>query len=111
MVNLTLITSEMRPETTPLYNMVPPPGSPSSFAFDVGGFGLLVHVLGDLRSDGDFGLSGRSDDLIAFGLNPVLGVQIHFWGDPSSPTHDYARGECLFGQIPPCAAPPSRPRC
>jgi hypothetical protein len=77
-----------------LYNMVPPPGAPSSFGFDVEGFGLFGHIIGSLRSDGDYGLSGGTPEIIALGGSPVLGVRLEFWGDPSNSGHDPARGAC-----------------
>jgi hypothetical protein len=82
--------------STPLYNMVPAPGSPSTFGFDAGGVGIFVHIKGSLRSDGDYGLSGTSNDILARGANPVLGVRLAFWGDPSSSSHQDSR-ECPGG--------------
>jgi hypothetical protein len=81
---------------SPMYNMVPPPGAPSSFGFDAGGFGVFVHIIGSLRSDGDYGLSGGSDEILAPNTNPVLGLRLAFWGDPSNSGHDAMRGDCGF---------------
>jgi uncharacterized repeat protein (TIGR01451 family) len=83
------------PEPSPLFNMDPVPGAPSTFGFDLGGFGIYVHIIGSLRSDGDYGLSGGTTEILARGSNPALGVRLAFWGDPSSSSHDAARGECL----------------
>jgi hypothetical protein len=77
-----------------LYNMEPAPGTPATFGFNVGGIGVFAHITGALRSDGDYGLSGRSTEILARGSNPVLGVRLEFWGDPSSGSHDSVRGEC-----------------
>jgi hypothetical protein len=79
---------------SPMYNMVPPPGSPSDFAFEPANVELVIHILGAVRSDGDYGLSGQTNDLLARGTNPILGARLQFWGDPGSPAHDYIRGEC-----------------
>jgi hypothetical protein len=92
------------PEPSPLYNMVPTPGSPSSFGFNVGGVGIFVHITGALRSDGDYGLSGGSTDILARGQNPVIGVRLAFWGDPSSSSHDAVRGKCLGNNLDFCSA-------
>jgi uncharacterized repeat protein (TIGR01451 family) len=92
-----------------LYNMVPPPGAPSSFGFDVGSVGIYAHVLGSVRSDGDFGLSGGSTDIVSLGKHPVLGVSLELWGDPSSDSHDYMRGICVaIGTVlgKPCSPKP-----
>jgi hypothetical protein len=83
--------------STPMYNMVPAPGAPSTFGFDAAGVGIFVHVKGSLRSDGDYGLSGTSNDILARGANPVLGVRLSFWGDPSSSSHEDSR-ECHGGE-------------
>ncbi|HEY2333692.1 MAG TPA: hypothetical protein VGH58_01620 [Solirubrobacterales bacterium] len=81
---------------SPMYNMVPPRGTPSSFGFDAGGFGVFIHIIGSLRSDGDYGLSGNSREILAPNTNPVLGVRFAFWGDPSNSGHDAMRGLCAF---------------
>ncbi len=80
--------------STPLYNMVPPPGYPAAFASDVAGAGLFVHLLPAVRSDGDYGISVDSPDILAFPGQPVFGLINQIWGDPSSPLHDHDRGEC-----------------
>jgi hypothetical protein len=76
-----------------LYNMVPPPGTVAELATDIAGAGLYTHVLGDVRSDGDYGIETMSPDLLALSTNPVFGVQAQIWGDPSAPAHDEVR-EC-----------------
>jgi hypothetical protein len=78
----------------PIYNMVPPPGEAASFGFDAVGVGVYVHVLGSLRSDGDYGLSGGSTDLPALGAHPVFGARLDLWGDPTAAVHDQIRGAC-----------------
>jgi hypothetical protein len=88
----------------PLYNMVPPPGEAAEFGFDAVGVGIYVHVLGSLRSDGDYGLSGGSSELPALGKNPVFGARLDLWGDPTSAVHDQIRGACAppLTAAPPC---------
>jgi hypothetical protein len=78
--------------TVPLYEMVPPPGSPAVFGFVV--VGVFVHVSGSLRSDSDYGISGSVNDLLARSLNPILGAGVELWGNPSDEAHDYVRGHC-----------------
>jgi uncharacterized repeat protein (TIGR01451 family) len=80
--------------STPLYNMVPPTGAPASFGFEADGVGVFVHVIGYVRSDGDFGLSGAGNDLLALPGNPIFGGQLQLWGDPSSASHNQVRGHC-----------------
>ncbi len=45
------------PTSVAIYNMVPPPGVPGEFAFNVLGQGAIVHLLGRVRTGGDYGLS------------------------------------------------------
>jgi hypothetical protein len=76
----------------PLYNMVPPPGSPAEFGFEVVG-GIYVHLLSWVRSDDDYGLSAVVANIPA--QVGVLGAEATFWGDPSDASHDHTRGGCL----------------
>ena len=93
----TTVGDSLGPRVSPLYNMVPPPGIASSFSFDAVGVGIFPHVIGSVRSDGDYGLSGASNDVLALGKHPVLSARLEFWGDPTSPQHDSVRGaSCIF---------------
>jgi hypothetical protein len=80
--------------SVPIYNMVPQPGTPSTFGFNADSLGVFVQITGAVRSDGDYGLTGSSNLILARGPNPVLASRLEFWGDPSSPSHDAMRGEC-----------------
>jgi hypothetical protein len=90
----TSIGSQVGAGVSPLYNMVPTPGTPSTFGFDAAAVGIFIHIEGSLRSDGDYGLNGTSRELLALGTNPLYSVRLDFWGDPSSSSHDRQRGEC-----------------
>ncbi|HEY2334886.1 MAG TPA: hypothetical protein VGH58_07770 [Solirubrobacterales bacterium] len=76
---------------SPLYNMVPTLGSPSTFGFDAAEVGIFTHIEGSLRSDGDYGLSGTTREVLAVGAQPLYSVRLDFWGDPSSSSHDSQR--------------------
>jgi uncharacterized repeat protein (TIGR01451 family) len=78
----------------PIYNMVPPQGRPASLAFNVGGFKIIIHLLGRLRTDGKVGLSSDTFDIPQ--LANMSGVSIDLWGNPSDRSHDFNRGECAF---------------
>jgi uncharacterized repeat protein (TIGR01451 family) len=80
--------------TEPLYNMVAPEGYPAAFAFNVSGFGIFVHLLGKVRSDGNYGLSSDTFDIPQYGL--MSGVSVDLWGDPTSPSFDGRRGNCAY---------------
>ena len=45
-----------------------------------------------MRSDGDYGLSGNTRDVLALALNPLMAVRAEFWGDPAGESHDKAAG-------------------
>lgn len=79
-------------EYQPLYNLVPPPGYPASFGTVVQST-AFVHVLGRVRSNGDYGLSGDVREIPQ--TIGVIGAELTFWGNPSDQSHDWARGECL----------------
>jgi hypothetical protein len=90
---VSLAVGEMLAEArVPLYSMVPPPGRPAEFGFDIGGLGLIAHIDGRLRTGGDYGLS--ADVLHVLAKDPVLGVRTTLWGNPSDPSHDVERGYC-----------------
>jgi hypothetical protein len=92
------------PASSPLYNMVPPPGSAAELATDIAGAGLYAHVLAGIRSESDYGVEGLSPDLLALGTNPIFGVQAELWGDPSASAHDEIR-ECKGKVICPAKEP------
>jgi hypothetical protein len=98
------INGFLNPVQSPLFNLVPTPGTPSTFGFDAAGVGIWVHVAGHLRSDGDYGLSGLSTEILGRGPNPLLGIRLALWGDPSSSSHDKQRGNCLGGEGKFCPA-------
>jgi hypothetical protein len=77
----------------PLYNMVPPPGSPAEFGFEVIE-GSYVHLLGGVKSDGTFTLTAASRDVLA--RVAIGSVRTTLWGVPSDASHDAQRGECIF---------------
>ncbi len=105
---LTVVGGGITSSPTPLYNMLPPPGSPAVFGFDALGVGIFPHVVALVRTDGDYGASGATNDILARGLNPIFDVRAELWGSPTDPAHDFARGLCLFGKTPPCKTEASK---
>ncbi len=95
--------------TDALYNMVPPAGTAAELGFDAAGVGIFIHLSGGVRSDGDFGIRGELNDVLAFPRNPVLGGTGQIWGDPSSSTHDQLRGACRTAGLSndPCSVDPT----
>jgi uncharacterized repeat protein (TIGR01451 family) len=70
-----------------VFNMVPPPGVPARFGFDVGG--TVVTLDARLRSGSDYGLSVDVRN-ISEGL-ALAGTSLTFWGVPADPSHDRER--------------------
>ncbi|HEX3435113.1 MAG TPA: hypothetical protein VHT25_13755 [Solirubrobacteraceae bacterium] len=72
---------------SPVYNMVPPPGSPAELAFSVVGIPIPVTV--QLRSDGDYGIAAEvrnvSEQL------EISGASMTLWGVPANKAHDRER--------------------
>jgi len=79
--------------STPLFEMVPPPGSPAEFGFDADGVGLFIHAIAGVRTDSDYGAYATSNDLLALGSHPIFNLQVQLWGDPSGKAHDRVRGD------------------
>jgi hypothetical protein len=107
---ITILTVEVivKAATVPLFNMVPPPGQAASLGFDALGVGVFVHVDGEVRNDGDYGLSGVTRDALALTLHPIFGARVELWGDPSSKSHDEVRQNCLFADpAESCEVPPT----
>jgi hypothetical protein len=94
--------------TSNVYNMVPPPGSAAEFATNVANIGVFVHVLAGLRSEEDYGVQAATRDVIAFGQQPIFGVQAQVWGSPTAPAHDAIRGTCGEEKGKTCPAEPQR---
>jgi hypothetical protein len=81
--------------STPLYNMVPPPGAVAELATDVAEVGLFAHTFAEVRTDSDYGIQTRTPDVLALGTEPIFSVQAQVWGDPSAESHDRVRGKCV----------------
>jgi hypothetical protein len=84
--------------TSNLYNMVPPPGQAANIGTNVANIGVFVHILASVRSEGDYGIEAATHDVIAFGTQPIFGVQAQIWGAPTAEAHTPTRGRCAtFG--------------
>jgi hypothetical protein len=80
-------------QTAPLFSMVPPPGVPAEFGFNAAGVGIIVHILGKVRTGGDYGLSAEVSNILQ--ADSVYGTVLTLWGDPSDASHDKERGSCV----------------
>ncbi|HEV3095324.1 MAG TPA: hypothetical protein VGY30_12550 [Solirubrobacteraceae bacterium] len=93
----------------PLFNMVPPIGSPARFGFIV--LGSPVFLDASLRYNSDYGITLAGRDIIE--ALPVAGFESHFWGVPASEAHTSERacpGVDMWiagsGETCPSGAPP-----
>jgi hypothetical protein len=84
--------------SSPLFNMAAPPGTPAELGFDALGVGIYVHLRGQVRTGGDYGLSATANDILQKGH--ILGASVTLWGNPSDPSHDAVRGRCFEGEFP-----------
>jgi len=75
---------------TAIYNLVPPPGMPALFGFQVAG--LPIYIETELRSGSDYGVTARVRNVSQ--LKRVTAATATFWGVPADPAHDPQRGFC-----------------
>jgi hypothetical protein len=81
-----------RSDLVPLYNMVPPKGSPAEFGFIYQSVPTML--VAKLRpSDNGIDIVARN----ASASVPIHGAEVTLWGDPSDRSHDTVRGVCLDG--------------
>jgi hypothetical protein len=85
--------------TIPVFNMVPPPGVPARFGFNV--VGTVITFDASVRSDGNYGLSVTSHDVPE--ALAIAGTSLTFWGVPQDSRHDAERW-CAEGIHSPCSA-------
>ena len=78
----------------PVFNMVTAPGVPGEFAFNATGVGIIVHIVGKVRTDGDYGLSAGVSNITQ--KVPIYATKLTLWGNPSDESHDKERGQCIF---------------
>ncbi len=91
---------------TPVFNLVPSPGAPAQF-----GFNLIAPSVMDVavRNESDFGITVSFHNLSQ--VLPLFGASLALWGVPAAPAHDPLRGSCLqpeggsSGQCPTDAVP------
>ncbi len=96
-VGVATVEVGLNPEGTvghePVYNMVTPPGVPAELGFPVTGAGVVVHIYGNTRTGGDYGLSAKVSGILE--RADLYGTALTLWGDPTAESHDKERGLCL----------------
>ena len=89
-----------------VYNLVPPPGMPALFGFQIAG--IPVYLETELRSGGDYGISARVRNTSQ--LKRVTAASLTLWGVPADPAHDHQRGFCAETEAGSCPSEgPERP--
>jgi len=80
----------------PVYNLVPPKGTPAQFGFLV--VASISHINFHVRSDGDYGVTATLHNLNE--TAPVYESTVRIWGVPGDPAHDAERcsGCSLIGE-------------
>jgi hypothetical protein len=91
-VGITMASSNSGILPAPVYNMVPPPGAPAEFGFDI--FKHFVSLVASPRTGTDGGITVHADDVVQG--RTVYEDITRIWGVPGDPSHDHERGEeCL----------------
>jgi len=94
----------------PLFNLVPAPGEPARFGFEINKVPVVLDA--SVRTGGDYGVTVKVSNASEAGQ--LLGSQVTFWGVPGDPRHDQSRGwVCLLAGTyvhheQPCEAPSPR---
>jgi hypothetical protein len=87
---LALQTTTIGEITVPVFNLVPPPGAPAQF-----GYNVLAPAVIDVsaRSEGAYGFTVSFRNVSQ--QVPVTRTSLTLWGVPADPAHDPLRGSCL----------------
>ena len=72
--------------TFPVFNLVPPAGTPAQFGFTV--FGIHAFLDAGVRSGGDYGITEHVDNAPQ---RSIVRSRVTLWGLPSDPSHDAER--------------------
>ena len=60
-----------------IYNMVPPAGVPAELGVDPGEVGLVIHIVGRIRTGGDYGFSAEVSEIAQ--TTSIYGLQLILW--------------------------------
>ena len=86
------ITLFFETNIVPVFNLVPAPGEPAKFGFEVAHVPIVLDT--SVRTGSDYGVNVKVH--YASQAVQVLGSRVTIWGEPTDPRHNDARGwECL----------------
>lgn len=92
--------AHLESSAVPIFNMVPRPGEPARFGFEVEGL-VAAYLDASVRTGSDYGVTVTASNITE--TSWLLATKLTFWGVPGDPRHDEQRGwECLekFGTCP-----------
>src|ERR1019366_4420329 len=78
----------------PVFNLVPAPGEPAKFGFEVAHVPIVLNT--SVRTGEDYGVNVSIH--YASQAVQVLGSRVTLWGVPADPRHDHARGWACLGR-------------
>jgi hypothetical protein len=83
-------------DTVPVFNLVPAPGEPARFGFEVAKVPVIIDTA--VRTGRDYGVVATVTD--ATQAAGILSSQVTLWGVPGDPRHNESRGwECVAGGV------------
>jgi hypothetical protein len=77
----------------PVYNLVPPPGHPAEFGFDL--LGIQVFLDASVRSNGDYGIT---ETVSHIPQHEIVANSVTIWGVPADAAHDPQR-ICVISRV------------
>jgi uncharacterized repeat protein (TIGR01451 family) len=76
---------------TPIYNLVPPPGMPAEFGFEL--VEVPFYITTEVSPEGEYRGVAKFQNLTE--IKRVTAATTIIWGTPAEPVHDPVRGRCL----------------
>jgi hypothetical protein len=93
-VGVATLNLNLLPDTpVPIFNMIPQKGVPAELGFNVAGQGIAVHLIGGVRTGGDYAVQAEASEILQKQV-ALYGAKVVLWGDPSAEGHDPERGIC-----------------
>jgi hypothetical protein len=80
--------------SVPIFNLVPSPGEPARFGYDIEGVPVVLDTA--VRTGSDYGVTVSATNISQ--VSAVLNSSVTFWGVPGSHSHDLSRGWSCIDQ-------------
>jgi hypothetical protein len=95
-------------EAAPLYNMVTRPDQAGQIGFIIPFLNVPVFFDIAARTESDYGLTTTAGPI--YHVLPLSEIEVHLWGVPSDPSHDFLRAQTPIGPFPILGSPSNAPR-